>query len=120
MMCCPSVPQGLPMRLTVKAAASLELPAGKTDHVFFDDDVAGFGLRLREGGTRTWIYRYRVGRKQRSITLGNAKAVPLALARENAGRLEAKVRLGQDPALDKQAARVATENLVGALIDQYL
>jgi integrase len=108
------------MRLTVKAAASVELPADKSDWVAFDDDVAGFGLRLRNGGARTWIYRYRIGRKQRSITLGNAKSVPLALARENAGRLEARVRLGGDPALDKQAARVEADNLVGALIDQYL
>ena len=108
------------MKLTLRSAAALELPRGKTDYAFWDDDIPSFGLRLREGGSRTWIYRYRVGRKQRSITLGNAKAVPLALARENAGRLEAKVRLGGDPALDKEAARVAADNLTGALIDQYL
>jgi integrase len=108
------------MRLTVKTAADAELPAGKSDHVVFDDDIAGFGLRLRNGGRRVWIYRYRIGKKQRSITLGNAKAVPLALARANAGQLEAKVRLGGDPALDKQAARIEADNLVGALIDQYL
>jgi integrase len=108
------------MRLTVKSAADTQLPAGKSDHVVFDDDIAGFGLRLRNGGTRTWIYRYRIGRKQRSITLGNAKSVPLVLARANAGQLEAKVRLGGDPALDKQAARAATDDFAGSLIDQYL
>jgi hypothetical protein len=108
------------MKLTIKSAADTKLPLGKADHVVFDDDVAGFGLRLREGGTRTWIYRYRIGRKQRSITLGNAKSVPLALARANAGQLEAKVRLGGDPALDKQAARIEADNTVGPLIDQYL
>jgi integrase len=108
------------MKLTVKTTTALELPAGKSDHVYFDDDIGGFGLRLREGGSRAWIYRYRIGRKQRSITLGNAKAVPLALARENAGRLEAKVRLGADPALDKQANKLAADNLTHALIDEYL
>lgn len=108
------------MRLTVKTAADAELPAGKSDHVVFDDDIAGFGLRIRNGGRRVWIYRYRIGKKQRSITLGNAKAVPLALARANAGQLEAKVRLGGDPARDKQAARIEADNLTGALIDQYL
>jgi integrase len=96
------------------------LPAGKRDHVVFDDDIAGFGLRIREGGSRTWIYKYRVGTKQRSITLGSATAVPLALARENAGQLEAKVRLGGDPAAAKQVARTEAENTVGALIEQYL
>jgi hypothetical protein len=105
----------------VKSASGVQLPAGASDFTFFDDDIAGFGLRIRAGGSRTWIYRYRSGKKkQRSITLGNAKAVPLALARENAGRLEAKVRLGEDPALDKQTARIEADNLVGALFDQYL
>jgi integrase len=108
------------MKLTPKSIASIRLPLGKTDHVYFDDDIKGFGLRIREGGSRTWVYRYRVGTKQRSITLGSAKAVPLALARENAGRLEAKVRLGQDPTLEKQTARAEAGNTVGALIDQYL
>lgn len=108
------------MKLTIKSAAEIKLPAGKSDHVIFDDDIAGFGLRLREGGTRTWIYRYRIGRKQRSLTLGSATSVPLALARANAGRLEAKVRLGGDPARDKQAARNEANNTVGPLIDQYL
>jgi integrase len=108
------------MRLTVKSAATVRLPAGKTDHVEFDDDIAGFGLRVREGGARTWIYRYRIGSKQRSITLGSATSVPLALARANAGALEAKVRLGNDPTLEKETARAEAGNTVGALIDQYL
>jgi integrase len=111
---------GARMRLTVKSAATVQLPPGKTDHVYFDDDIAGFGLRIREGGSRTWVYRYRIGRKQRGITLGSATSVPLALARTNAGALEAKVRLGHDPIADKQAARAEAGNTVGALIDQYL
>jgi integrase len=107
------------MKLTVKSVAQLELPAKKSDHTFFDDDVRGFGLRLREGGNRTWIFRYRVGKKQRSITLGG-KAVPLAVAKANAARLEARVRLGEDPAQDKQTARAQADNLLGTLIDQYI
>src|SRR5262249_49451745 len=82
--------------------------------------IAGFGLRVRQGGARTWIYRYRLGKKQFSITLGNAKSVPLALARANAGNLEARVRLGHNPALDKQAAPVEANNTPGPLVDQYL
>jgi integrase len=108
------------MKLTLRSAANIRLPPGKADHVEFDDDIAGFGLRIREGGSRTWVYRYRVGAKQHSITLGSATSVPLALARENAGRLEAKVRLGGNPALDKQTARAAAGDTVGALIDEYL
>jgi integrase len=108
------------MKLTLKSATGIKLPSGKKDHVVFDDDISGFGLRIREGGSRTWVYRYRVGTKQHSITLGSATSVPLALARENAGQLEAKIRLGGNPALDKQTARAAAGDTVGALIDEYM
>jgi integrase len=108
------------MRLTVKSADDLKLPIGKTDHIVFDDDITGFGIRLRDGGSRTWVYQYRIGSKQRRMVLGSAKSVPLKLARENAGKLEAKVRLGGDPAMDKETARQEADNTLGALVDKYL
>ena len=37
------------MRLSVKEIDSLALPAGKSDHIEWDDELGGFGLRLREG-----------------------------------------------------------------------
>jgi integrase len=108
------------MKLTIKSADGLELKPGKTEHIEFDDDIRGFGLRIRGGGSRTWIYQYRIGKKQRRMVLGSAKSVPLSLARANAGKLEAKVRLGGDPAMDKETARRDADNTFGALVDQYL
>jgi integrase len=108
------------VKLTIKNTASVELPPGRKDHIWFDDDISGFGIRVREGGSRTWIYRYRRGSKQRSITLGSVSAVPLAVARANAGKLEADVRLGGDPVMDKQAANLAADQTLGVLANQYL
>jgi integrase len=108
------------MKLTIKSTEGLKLPPGKVDFIAWDDDVTGFGLRLREGGSRTWIYQYRIGSKQRRMVLGSARAVTLSLARENAGKLEAKVKLGGDPAMEKETARRDADNTVGALLDQYL
>jgi integrase len=108
------------MRLTVKSVAALGLPRGKSDHIEFDADISGFGVRLRAGGSRTWIYQYRIGSKQRRMVLGSANSVPLALARENASQLEAKVRLGGDPAMVKETARRDADNTFGALVARYL
>jgi integrase len=108
------------MKLTDKSTASLELPAGSTDQVWWDDDIAGFGIRLRAGGTRNWIYRYRKGSKQRSLILGSAKSVPLSVARKNASKLEAEVRLGGDPQGDRQKAEVEADTTFGVLAAQYL
>jgi hypothetical protein len=107
------------MQFTVKTTASIKLE-GKTERIVFDDDIKGFGLRLREGGSRTWIYQYRIGSKQRRMVLGSAKSVPLSVARENAGRLEAKVKLGGDPAMDKETARRSADETFGVLVEQYL
>jgi integrase len=108
------------MKLTIKSAGAAVLPEGKSDHIIFDDDIPGFGIRLREGGSRTWVYQYRIGSKQRRMVLGSAKSVPLVVARRNAGELEAKIRLGKDPAMEKDAARQEADNTVAALVDQYL
>jgi integrase len=108
------------MKLTVKTTEGIKLPKGKSDYIVFDDDVAGFGLRLREGGSRTWVYQYRIGKKQRRMVLGSAKSVPLSLARKNASDLEAKVRLGGDPAMNKETARLEVDNTFAVLADQFL
>jgi integrase len=102
------------MRLTSKTAAALTVPAGKTDHIEFDDDIPGFGLRLRASGVRSWIYQYRIGRQQRRMFLGSAGAIPAAAARETAGKLHAQVKLGGDPAIDREhAIRRAGETVEG-------
>jgi hypothetical protein len=100
------------MKLTVKDAAGLKLPAEKSDWIAFDDDTPGLGLRLRAGGSRMWIFQYALGDKQRRMTLGSAKSMTLGKAREAAGTLHAKVRLGQDPANEKtEGRRRAAETL---------
>jgi integrase len=108
------------MLLTLRASARLTLPAGKRDVIFWDDDIRGFGLRLRESGERSWVYRYRFGRTQRSIKLGNANSVPLAVARKNASLLEAEVRLGKDPAGQKAVARKEAEYTFAVVAEKFL
>ena len=39
------------MRLTSATARSLNLPTGVRDKTFFDDDLPGFGVRLRASGS---------------------------------------------------------------------
>jgi hypothetical protein len=48
------------MKFTKSTVAALSLPAGKSDSIVFDGATPGFGVRLREGGKRTWIAQIRV------------------------------------------------------------
>jgi integrase len=107
-------------KLTAKSVATLALPEGVADKIFWDDDVPGFGVRLRAGGSRSWIFRYKFGNTQRSVKLGNATSVAFAVARQNAGLIEAKVRLGEDPAGAKAEARRAVAHTFGAVVETFL
>jgi hypothetical protein len=103
----------LAVKFSEKNTAALQLPIGKTDFVCWDDEVGGLGIRIRGGGSRTWLFRYRIGNKQRAIKLGAAGTVPLVLARKNAKILAAQVASGKDPALDREVARSEAENTFG-------
>ena len=108
------------MRLTQKTITSIELPAGKTETIVFDETLAGFGIRIRAGGARVWIFQYKLGTRHRRITLGNATALSPARAREMATEMHAAVRLGRDPAGEKSEGRVRAAETLNAVIQSYL
>jgi hypothetical protein len=72
------------MKLTATTVRTLKVPEGKSDAIFFDDDLPGFGLRLRAEGSRTFVYQYKLGTKHRRMVLGAATAVTVGEARETA------------------------------------
>jgi integrase len=100
--------------------AKLSLPPGKSDHIVFDDDLPGFGLRLRAGGKRAWIAQYRVGSKQRRITIGTPEALDPDRARQAAKAVLAKVQLGGDPQTEKAEGRARAAVTLGAVAKRYL
>jgi integrase len=108
------------MKLLLKNIAKLTLPKRKRELIVFDDDLSGFGLRLREGGSRVWIYQYKVGHKHRRVTLGKFPAIDPAKARRIASELHAKVRLGQDPANERAESRARADETFGACIRLFL
>ena len=115
------------MKLTVNSTPGLRLPDGKSDHVFWDDDIAGFGLRLRGGGKRTWVFRYKLGRakqlgsiKQRLLIFGTYPAMAVPAAREQAAKFHAEVKLGGDPAGDKEQKIAKASETFEAAMALYL
>jgi integrase len=114
------------MKLTKDTVRKLKLSPGKADSIHFDEDLPGFGIRLRAGGKRTWLVQYRVGAKQRRVTLGTVKHLDGSgtldpdEAREVARKRLAKVTLGGDPQKDKHEARAKAALTLGAMVDRYL
>jgi hypothetical protein len=92
------------MKFTKQSIADLALPGGKSDAIWFDDTLPGFGVRLRAGGKAVWIVQYRVGQRQRRETLGDVRKVDLETARTAAKKRFAQVLLGADPQAEKAEA----------------
>ena len=108
------------MKLTKAAIAALTTE--KPDQVFWDDELPGFGVRIR-AGKKSWLVQYRIGQQQRRKSLGDIRRVSLEDARKIARQRFAQIELGEDPAADKAEARAAAAKAVltlGAVVDRYL
>ena len=108
------------LKLTTTTIKTLALPAGKTDHIFFDDNLPGFGLRLRASGTRKWVVQYDFAGRTRRMLLGPADVIDPGVARRHAKDILAARTLGRDPANEKSEARERAAETFGALLARYL
>ena len=107
------------MKLTAKSARELSLPAGKSDHVYWDEAITGFGLRVRASGARTLIFQY--GRMPtRRMNLGTVGALDFETARKSAQKFYHQVQLGEDPAGAKAEAKAKKAETFEAIIRTYL
>jgi integrase len=111
------------VKLTRTAIQALLLPEGKADVIFFDEDLPGFGLRMRGGSPRSearWLVQYKIGAKHRRLTFGKFGEVDPLKARAKARDLLSTVRLGGDPAGAKHEARARADETFGAIAERFL
>jgi integrase len=113
------------MKLDAKTIATLRLPPGKHDHVEWDDDLPGFGLRLRLGKDRvrrSWVvqYRPRGSRRTPKSTLGSVETVTPTQARDAARKILARVALGHDPQGERRAKQAQSARTFRSAVEAYL
>jgi integrase len=108
------------MKLSNEIARKEPLPTGKTEAIFFDGALPGFGVRVREGGSRTWLYQYKIGAKHRRVTIGRVSAMDVTRARRAASDMAAQVRLGRDPAGERDEGRARASETFGVIVNRFL
>lgn len=105
--------------LTKASVKKLSLPPGKDDVVFWDNDLAGFGLRIRKGGKRTWMVQFRdAAGSTRKVVIGNAEVLDAGDARAEAKKLLGGIATGNDPAKAKRESRQAVK--LSEVLDAYI
>jgi integrase len=108
------------MILNDKSIAKLVLPPDRKEWLVFDDKLPGFGIRLREGGSKTWIAQYRLGSRQRRLKLGSLAQLNHEKARTAAKAALAKAQLGIDPQIEKSDTKKAAEITLLRVVEKFL
>ena len=104
------------LRLTDRSVRALQPPT--TGHLIsFDGEVSGFGCRVTTAGAKAFVLNYRIGRRQRRLTIGAFPDWSTVAARDEAKRLKREVDLGRDPMAERQAERAAPT--VADLAERY-
>jgi integrase len=94
-------------------------PPKSGNRIYFDVEPAGFGCRVTAGGTRAFIFNYRVQGtgQQRRVTIGHFPNWTTSAARTEARRLRRLVDGGGDPRGDFEGQREAPT--VAELCDRF-
>ena len=96
------------------------LPVKGTDTLYADSETPGLYLRVRAGGSRSFIIQWRQGQFQRRSTVGKVGILSVDEARKKARKLLVGIDDGHDPVAAKARARVDDKQLFGVLVDEYL
>ena len=79
------------------------LSVSKLQEPGYYGDGGGLWLQVSKTGTKSWIFRYTMNKKQREMGLGSLLFVSLAAAREKAKACRMFVLDGVDPLAEKQS-----------------
>ena len=77
------------------------------DYQIFDTDVRGFSITIYPSGNRAFTLDYRVGGRQRRMTIGRWPEWTTVAARERAKDLRREIDEGVDPLNQRENAREA-------------
>jgi hypothetical protein len=97
-------------KLSARAVETIRKPGRHSDG-------GNLYLNVQDGGSKSWLFIYRVGGKQREMGLGDLSKVGLAKAREKAKEARELIGAGKDPIEEKRRPAKPT---FGERADAYI
>lgn len=79
-------------------------------------DGGGLYLRVKEGGAKSWFYRFMIAGKRRDMGLGSLDTMSLTKARDAATEARKAVAAGTDPIEARNAAEAAARAAAGKIM----
>ncbi|MGH6774579.1 tyrosine-type recombinase/integrase [Brucella tritici] len=108
------------IKINQKTVKAIMTPEKTT--FYFDETLAGFGMKVAPTGTKSWIVEYRPGAGGRSVTKKRMRIGGMELspdqARTAAEKVLASVSLGGNPAADRAGERAALS--VAEIADRFM
>lgn len=102
-------------KLTKRAVDALQ-PEAK-DYFVWDDQIAGFGIRVMPSGAKTYQAQYRKGGRTRRVSIGRHGNVTVDEARKLAKEIMGQVAKGENPAEEISQHRKAPT--IAALCERF-
>ena len=110
-------------RLRTKTISRRTVEAFKVekDTMFWDSELAGFGVRVYPSGMKVYIAQTRArGKAAQRVTVGEHGVITPEEARRRAGLILLRIKAGQEPVPEPLAATLASGPTVSDLARHYL
>jgi integrase len=108
------------VKLSAKTIDAVKVTGGNDETIVYDGEIPGFGVRVRAGGSRNFVFTYRFGGKNKRLTLGTAVREAFPDIRKRVLELQAKVRMGIDPGAERDANRAQAADTFKGIADRFL
>ena len=108
--------KGRVTKRTVDAAKARE-----SDSYVWDQELAGFGLKVTPAGRKVYLVQYRLGGRKgrtRRVTIGQHEELTPTAARAEAKRVLGEIAAGRDPAEDNDKTRAGKS--LAVVLEQFM
>ena len=112
------MPRRSEFRLTKRAVDALKTES--RDTIFWDRDLAGFGVRVHCAGRKSYVVQSRGPGGIKRVTLGRHGALSTGEARKQAARVIDRIKRGEDPGLKPPAEELTLAAVAERFIRVYV
>jgi integrase len=106
------------VKLTSSFVATVKAKPGAERTLFWDAEIAGFGLMVTRGGHKSFVVQYRAGGVSRRLTMSGV--LQLQAARKQARGVLGDVARGRDPLGERRKAAAAPREAFRSIAEEYL